>query len=99
MTNEKGVPLAENAPTRSGGPTAESNVPAWPGNLTTPELEQLVRKLDAAVRAAVNDLPRTSEYDDLVCASALARTTLRRRRAVQRVEEARRALLESGWSA
>jgi hypothetical protein len=84
---------------RSGGPDEKCSAPLWPGNLTTPDLEQLVRKLDAAVRAAVNDLPRTAEHDDLVCASALARTTLRRRRAAQRVDEARQALLESGWSA
>lgn len=78
--------------TKVDGSTAD---PRWPAGLSDADLAKLVRQVDAAVRAMV-ELPVADH--DLVAASAVARVELRRRRARQKVAEARAALTEAGWS-
>jgi len=87
----------EEGGTRSGGPDEKCNAPAWPGNLATPDLEKLVRSLATGAKAAY-ELPPCAETENIVHAHAVAQIALRRRRAEQRIENARRALDESGWS-
>lgn len=98
-SNEKGAPLAENAPARSGGP--EQSVPKRTGiealhALPTSDLKKLISKLEIAYTAA-SDLPDVfSDYDDLITAAATARRVLKVRLARQRIAEARQMLDDLG---
>lgn len=92
MHDESRLSAAPADPSRS---TQEST--EWPNNLPTDALTKLVRQLNAAVTSGVNDLARPAEFDDLICAAAVARQVLRRRLARQRLRDAREALRESGW--
>lgn len=74
---------------------AEHAEPAWIRALSDAALAKLSKQLDAAVRP--HDLPSV-EIGDVLTAAAMARYALRRRRQRARVDAARTALVEAGWS-
>jgi hypothetical protein len=102
MTNEESRPAEGNqrrtANDHVGAGQTERTRSNWPEHLNTQQLVTLVRRLDHAVKAAIYDLPGASaEVDDLLYATAIARTTLRRRRAREQVDKGRQALRDAGW--